>query len=541
MGTSLFELYLAVQLFTSLREKLPETEVEGEESPLQNAYLWFAGAVNRWLDIACYKAMHRIKRAIELDQARQVHTFVNHSSSAVDTVAVFYQIKTFWKQLSWPDAISSYGFVTKVLDDITRSATFYVAQMHRHLKACGYFCAARPFSFTQELCLIHPLPNELGFETVFSAMEEQLGSQGTIQCRMTLQNVIDQAIEDMEHGISDMVDGSVAQMLPQVHSYLSQLTQPHCRLVPADNIISYLDTNLMLLYPRLHPLNLRRVLESIWVQVLKTVVDNTTRYSKKETEYFATISSLVNALVEFINGDDKGLAMDAIHTDTYKKFVHWVNIYKCDPERLIAMYYARKYDLQEELDESLHGKLSTKAFFVDNVLRVEVLNARGIRPSDPDTCDAYVKVQILPETLAPNMEKVQTKVQKKTIFPLFDEVFEFSVDRERLVARDCHLLFTVKDHHTLVESELLGEAVLPLARLQNVAYSQARHVDQQLLSLMPVRMRAEQQEIFRALVDKSSWSPVAAEFVRKLNKRLRRDSANPGGPTSTISRRLFRS
>ena len=43
-------------------------------------------------------------------------------------------------------------------------------------------------------------------------MEEQLGSQGTIQCRMTLQNVIDQAIEDMEHGISDMVDGSVAQV-----------------------------------------------------------------------------------------------------------------------------------------------------------------------------------------------------------------------------------------------------------------------------------------------------------------------------------------
>ena len=42
-------------------------------------------------------------------------------------------------------------------------------------------------------------------------MEEQLGSQGTIQCRMTLQNVIDQAIEDMEHGITDMVDASVAQ------------------------------------------------------------------------------------------------------------------------------------------------------------------------------------------------------------------------------------------------------------------------------------------------------------------------------------------
>ena len=64
-----------------------------------------------------------------------------------------------------------------MLDDITRSATFYVAQMHRHLKACGYSCPTRPFHFTQELCLalnnvefvreqINPLPNELGFEMV---------------------------------------------------------------------------------------------------------------------------------------------------------------------------------------------------------------------------------------------------------------------------------------------------------------------------------------------------------------------------------------
>ena len=69
-------------------------------------------------------------------------------------------------------------------------------------------------------------------------------------------------------------------MLPQVRAYLSQLSQPHCHLVPADNIISYLDTNLMLLYPRLHPANLRRVLESIWVQVLQEVVDTTSRNSK---------------------------------------------------------------------------------------------------------------------------------------------------------------------------------------------------------------------------------------------------------------------
>ena len=67
------------------------------------------------------------------------------------------------------------------------------------------------------------------------------------------------------------------------------------------------------------------------------------------------------------------------------------------------------------------------------------------------------------------------------------------MDRERLVSRDAHLVFTMKDHHTLVESELLGEAVLPLSRLQNVPFSQAGQVEQQLLSLTPVRMRGGRQ------------------------------------------------
>ena len=82
-----------------------------------------------------------------------------------------------------------------MLDDITRSATFYVAQMHRHLKACGYSCPTRPFNFTQELCLalnnvefvreqINPLPNELGFETVSGRVCEGSTDRIVIECML---------------------------------------------------------------------------------------------------------------------------------------------------------------------------------------------------------------------------------------------------------------------------------------------------------------------------------------------------------------------
>ena len=59
---------------------------------LNRFYVWFATAVCRWLDIALYKAMIRIGRAIALDSLQPVDSLVKFSSSAVDTVTVFYQV-----------------------------------------------------------------------------------------------------------------------------------------------------------------------------------------------------------------------------------------------------------------------------------------------------------------------------------------------------------------------------------------------------------------------------------------------------------------
>ena len=53
---------------------------------------------------------------MELDDLEPVDDLVKHSSSAVDIRAVMLQIKTFWKQLSWPDVEASYAFISKILD-----------------------------------------------------------------------------------------------------------------------------------------------------------------------------------------------------------------------------------------------------------------------------------------------------------------------------------------------------------------------------------------------------------------------------------------
>jgi BAI1-associated protein 3 len=79
-------------------------------------HTWFHRGVAQWLDIALYKALKRIKKAVELGNLKPIDDNVKFSSSAVDTLTIFYQIKIFWKELNWPDIESSFTFVTKIID-----------------------------------------------------------------------------------------------------------------------------------------------------------------------------------------------------------------------------------------------------------------------------------------------------------------------------------------------------------------------------------------------------------------------------------------
>lgn len=83
---------------------------------LEQFYIWFMPGVTHWLDISIFKALNRIERAIELDLLQAVDDAVKYSSSAVDTLAIFYQIKIFWQQLDWPDIEGSYTFVAKIIN-----------------------------------------------------------------------------------------------------------------------------------------------------------------------------------------------------------------------------------------------------------------------------------------------------------------------------------------------------------------------------------------------------------------------------------------
>ena len=115
VGTQLYELYLALQQFYSLGFSILKGNQKDCTQPEEFTifHSWFIKAVAKWLDIALYKAMVRIVKAVKLDDLKPVDEISNHSSSAVDVRTVLCQIQTFWLQLSWPDVETSYVFISR--------------------------------------------------------------------------------------------------------------------------------------------------------------------------------------------------------------------------------------------------------------------------------------------------------------------------------------------------------------------------------------------------------------------------------------------
>ena len=110
-------LFLISSIFAILYrvgQNISPDELDGMK--VQRYYDWFRAGVAHWLEIAVYKALKRIDRAVEFDNLQPVDTSVQYSSSAVDTLTIFYQIKVFWTQLAWPDVEGAYAFIAKIVD-----------------------------------------------------------------------------------------------------------------------------------------------------------------------------------------------------------------------------------------------------------------------------------------------------------------------------------------------------------------------------------------------------------------------------------------
>ncbi|XP_049523887.1 BAI1-associated protein 3-like [Dermacentor silvarum] len=534
MGAALFELYMALQEFVRFREHIPHED--WPQLTMLNFHLWFSDSVQGWFAVAKVKARQRIRKALELDRIKCIDSYVQHSTSAVDTTTCFNQIKQFWRQLAWPDLKGSYPFVFKILEAVCDGAMFYANLCHQKLLNAGYYDEEGQFDVSEEVCIVinnmeyvrralKPLHAELDLEPIIAAIEQAEGDRAADKCRAAFQALLHNADEDVVHKILTIIAGLSEKMRPEIKKFLFHLAWAPERL-DADSalgpLIDYLDNNLRTLYESLMKVNFYRTLEAVWRVVLQELMLTARNNLGERLGFFQRLFSSLGVLLEFFHAEDKGLSLKSLHSLPYQDLDRLLKLHKADTADLIELYCLQRLEEQNrqiQSGASPYGWLTVRLSYnaAAECLCVDVMNARDLQPLDPNGySDPFVILEILPRHLFPDCPQQRTRVQKKTLYPLFDESFEFSVGQERCRQAVAILSFTVMDHDMMTRNDFEGEAFYALAAVAGVEetlpIAPSQPVD------LPLLQPKEKNEIMGAL-ESRAWDKDALEFVRQQKKR----------------------
>ncbi|KAK7866890.1 hypothetical protein R5R35_006050 [Gryllus longicercus] len=523
-GMQLFDLYLTLQRFVVSGSGISSEETKKHR--LSEYHRWFHRSVAQWLDIALWKSLKRIQKAVELDNLVPVSDSVKHSSSAIDTLGIFNQIKIFWQQLAWPDVEGSYVFVAKIIDDICHSSVYYaniMSQKIEQLSGSGSN-SKNKFVVSKEWCQainnieyiwhsIEPFVGELGMNDVLSELAHVKSSADTEQCRRTLELVIDNAVETVGSKITELLDTLTKKMIPAIHKLLLEGSEMlHKGDKYMDNLMLYLDKNLTILHSELNTEIFQLVLLIMWEHVVTIIfgIVEKSLEEKRSRSYFSNLQRALDILLGFFGGGAEGRQIG--ETKAVKEVQKLLALHSMDTSQLIHKFYLERLEEQKAMQNSPLGVITIFAEFGENILKIEILSGRNIHPMDSNgSCDPYVEIALLPTEKFIGVPKQKTKTQKKTLFPLFDESFSFELTRDQRETKDGMVLFTVKDKDML-GNELVGEAFISFDQIESDGKNENQDLQQIHLNLsIPKNLDSKVSKILEV----RQGDKLAKEFMKK--------------------------
>ncbi|GLV43821.1 unc-13-4A [Carabus blaptoides fortunei] len=178
-------------------------------------------------------------------------------------------------------------------------------------------------------------------------------------------------------------------------------------------------------------------------------------------------------------------------------FNHFLSAWESTPREQQTLANLTTRLMMEEKRWNLQEKSEGNAFLV--------LHAKDVIPLDPNGfSDPFVIIELLPNRVFLQCNEQQTNVHKRTLNPIFDECFEFSVSLEQCRSSGAMIAFTVMDHDVLTANDFAGEAFLALGSIPGVAnagsgvdnFHGLKHVELVLL---------QQQSKARYTAGKRSW------------------------------------
>ncbi|XP_031620349.1 protein unc-13 homolog 4B isoform X3 [Contarinia nasturtii] len=527
MGTTLFEVYLILKRFSALSTALcPETAV----FRINDFHNWFTSGVAHWLDISLYKAMKRIEKAIELDKLMPIDDTVKYSTSPIDTLAIFHQIKIFWTQLNWPDVEGSYTFIAKIVDDICRCCVYYADTMSSRVEGLGNIedvYDGNKFVVTQEWCLainnidyirqkLPPFIEDLKVEDIIEKLAEYRSQAEAQRCEQTLKNVVENAVDTEENKIVDLIEIMARKMGPPMRKFLMEGAEVlHQDSNSMDRLMLYLEESLKTLNTELNEVNFERILSAIWVElaiILRDLVQ-TNLDKRRPPQFFMNLRESLRIMVKSFKCGE--MVSDCRERETLTEIENLLQLHSYETSDLIHQYYIQRYKDQQAMDSAPLGQLTVRyGFSDDNCLEIEVVNARNLVPiASNGSCDPFVRIQFSPEEKFGVTTKYKTNFQNKTLFPLFDEKFVIPLNDEQRSNGDAILIFSVKDRDLLgFSNQYIAEGFVKFNEIANSNRSEQKH-------LKLNRPKNSDCPCLNALKLREG-DKLAKEFMKKIKQKL---------------------
>ena len=133
-------------------------------------------------------------------------------------------------------------------------------------------------------------------------------------------------------------------------------------------------------------------------------------------------------LADFFNSENHGVPKDALlSVEKYKSLKKYMKLQTFDTQKLILTYYQELLTIQSSLKKSEFGVIYVRAFYhiKDELLVIEIFKCRNLLPMDANgLSDPFVEVELKPRFMFPNTERQRTTVIKKTLNPIYNEIFE---------------------------------------------------------------------------------------------------------------------
>uniref|UniRef100_A0AAA9SM68 BAI1 associated protein 3 n=1 Tax=Bos taurus TaxID=9913 RepID=A0AAA9SM68_BOVIN len=502
VALGLFELYLTLADIQRFWSSIPGRD--SRSLALAGIHAPFLPAVKLWLQVLRDQTKWRLQGAVDVDTLEPMDASSKHSSSAATASLCFSHIQELWACLAWPDPAQAQTLGTQLSQDLCEAALFYTELLRKKVDAQP---GAAGEAVSEPLCVVLN-DVELLRKAAGQALRGLAWPEGAAGLEGTLPRPLlscTQALdEDLQREARTVTAHLTSKMVGDVRKYVQHVSLSPDSIQNDEAVaplLKYLDEKLALLNASLVKENLNRVLEALWELLLQAILQALGANRDVSADFYGRFHFTLEALVNFFHAEGQGLPLESLRDGSYKRLEEELRLHQCSTRECIEQYYLDKLKQvvrprcaheapppttpssshrllafpQRSMEHNRFGRLSVRCHYeaAEQRLAVEVLHAADLLPLDANgLSDPFVIVELGPPHLFPLVRSQRTQVKSRTLHPVYDELFYFSVPAEACRRRGACVLFTVMDHDWLSTNDFAGEAALGLGSVGGVARPQ---------------------------------------------------------------------